>query len=77
MVRGFIPSFAKRLEDHTKNKVLMAKDMSYLDSVNIYLCNGFTEITEENFILQFKNKDSASTHEYNPDINTILTHLLL
>lgn len=71
MVRGFMPSFAKRLKEHTNNNVLIAENMSTLDAGNIYICNGFTAVKQQDFTLEFINKDSSNTHEYNPDINTV------
>ncbi len=76
MVRGFIESFAKRLEQHNKNRVLMANDMLHLEAGSVYICNGFTTVTQENSILRFSNKESSSTNEYNPDINTIFNSFI-
>lgn len=70
MAKGFIPSFAKRLKDHSINQISMAEDRTYIKSGSIYLCDGFTTVIKNALELFFKNK-AAKDDQYNPDINTV------
>ncbi|MCF6339508.1 MAG: CheB methylesterase domain-containing protein [Sulfurimonas sp.] len=70
MVKGFIPSFAARLEEHTINKVSLAINKNIFETGQIYLCSGFTEIKRSEYNLCFSNKP-ANDNSFNPDINTI------
>jgi len=70
MVKGFIPSFAKRLQEHSSNSVLMATDGTSLKPGHIYLCNGFTVVKKSRHGLYFDNKPTDDSN-FNPDINTI------
>lgn len=70
MVKGFIPSFAKRLKDHTSNNVVMAEDNKILESGNIYICSGHTKVINNNSELHFTYTPSKENH-YNPDIDVL------
>ena len=75
MVKGFIPSFIKRLDEHTDNSVLIAEDNDSLACGNIYICDGDTQVLSGKSGLLFKNK-LAQNNSYNPDINILFNSLL-
>ncbi len=70
MVKGFMPSFAKRLEENSINKISMAQNDAILEAGHIYLCEGFTTVKKHGLQLIFKHKP-AKSNEYNPDINAV------
>lgn len=70
MAIDFIPSFAKRLQEHSINPIEMAMDKSLIKPANIYFCHGITTIKKDGYELIF-NVESSQEHKYNPDINTV------
>ncbi|DAB28113.1 MAG: chemotaxis protein [Sulfurimonas sp. RIFOXYD12_FULL_33_39] len=76
MAMDFIPSFAKRLQEHSLNSVTLANNNTLLESGNVYLCFGSTIIKKNASILNFKTSPSKA-HKYNPDINAIFNSFVL
>lgn len=70
MAAGFIPSFAKRLQDYTRHSISIIQDNNALESSQIYLCCGNTAIYQKNKQLFFSQHTSPQ-YSYNPDINTL------
>ena len=75
MVKGFIPSFIQRLNEHTDNNVLIAENNDSLACGNIYICDGDTQVLSGKSGLLFKNK-LAQNNSYNPDINILFNSLI-
>lgn len=75
MVRGFMPSFTKRLKEHSINPISMAEDNDTLTAGHIYICNGLTTVIKHDSKLLFKYKPPKDDG-YNPDINTIFNSLV-
>ena len=70
MAIGFIPSFIKRLQDHTPNHVLPAQDGEKMEVGNIYLCCGNTNLNQNSSEFVFSQKASPK-HDFNPNINLL------
>ncbi len=70
MVEGFMPSFAKRLEENSINKISVVKNDGFIEAGHMYLCEGFTTVKKHDLQLLFKY-EPAKNNEYNPDINTV------
>lgn len=70
MAMDFIPSFVKRLQEHSINPIEMAMDKSIVKPAHIYFCHGITTIKKDSYGLNF-NVESSKEHKYNPDINTV------
>lgn len=75
MARGFIPSFTKRLKDHSLNPIDVAYDGDMLENAHIYLCCGHTRVTSGTFGLRFI-QESSPLDAYNPDINIIFNSFI-
>lgn len=75
MVVGFIPSFAKRLQEHSINPICMAENDIFLEAGRIYLCGGLTSVTKKESGLCF-SVESARENSFNPDINSIFSALI-
>ena len=75
MVGGFIHSFAKRLQNSTKNKISVIKDKQLLENANIYLCEGQTEINKNGFSITFTHKP-LSSNSFNPDIDLLFNSFI-
>lgn len=72
MVDGFIPSFMNRLNNHSKNPVLMAEDSRAIEAGNIYICSGHTQIIKNMSQLYFLQETSPKD-SYNPNINFLFS----
>ncbi len=70
MAIGFMHSFSKRLQEYNINDISVAKNDTYLQSSNIYLCCGKTTISKNNFGLIF-SQEPSSKNSFNPDINKL------
>ena len=70
MAVDFIPSFVKRLQEHSINSINIANDSTKIKSGNIYFCHGNTIVKKNDFEFTFIVKPSLE-HKYNPDINSI------
>jgi len=68
MVKGFIPSFASRLNNGSINPINIIHEGDLLTSSNIYICDGVTSVYKQNSQLHFKQENSAQ-NRFNPDIN--------
>lgn len=75
MVKGFLPSFAKRLQESNKNTIIMANDNDELKQGIIYICSGYTSVVNKNNGLYFSKTD-APEHAFNPNINLIFKSML-
>lgn len=72
MAMDFIPSFAKRLQEHSVNPLTIAQNDSKLKAGNIYICFGIAFIENNGYEFNFKVAP-AKEHKFNPDINTIFS----
>jgi two-component system chemotaxis response regulator CheB len=70
MAMDFIPSFVKRLQEHSINPIEMSMDKSVIKPENIYFCHGITTIKKDGYGLSF-NVESSKEYKYNPDINSV------
>lgn len=70
MAIDFIPSFVKRLQEHSINPIEMAMNKSLIKPANIYFCHGMTTIKKDSYGLNF-SVESSQEYKYNPDINTV------
>ncbi len=70
MAVDFIPSFVKRLQEHSANPILMAIENSTIKAATVYFCHGITTIKRDGYELSFK-VESSQEYKYNPDINTV------
>jgi two-component system chemotaxis response regulator CheB len=70
MAMDFIPSFVKRLQEHSINPIEMSMDKSVIKPENIYFCHGITTIKKDGYELSF-NVESSKEYKYNPDINSV------
>lgn len=70
MVADFIPSFAKRLQEHSVNKVCLVNEGAMFMPENIYICQGITSLKQEQDSITFGVKPSLH-NEYSPDINSL------
>ena len=75
MVDGFIPSFAQRLQDDHKNRIVVVESEQSFERSNIYLCTGITNVEKQNGRYIFKHL-SSPLNRYNPDINHIFNSTL-
>jgi len=74
MAVDFIPSFIKRLQEHSINPVALASNNGVIEAGNIYLCLGVTSIKKHGYELTFSVEPSKD-NRYNPDINSIFKSL--
>lgn len=74
MAADFMPSFAKRLQEHNYNQLSIAQNNQALMSSKIYICEGETKIQVKSSELIFK-QEKSSLHSYNPNINTLFNSL--
>ena len=70
MSMDFIPSFTKRLKEHSTNNIRMISDNMPLEAGEIYLCHGITSLKKDAYGLKFQ-VESSLQYKYNPDINAI------
>ena len=70
MVDGFINSFANRLKNSTQNLISVVANNQTLHNANIYLCDGQTQLKQDNYNLTFTHK-AVQINSYNPDINNL------
>ena len=75
MVRGFLESFVKRLQENSKNNIYFVQNSMELLASNIYVCSGYTKLYEESNNLMFAISKSPE-NSYNPDINIIFNSYL-
>jgi two-component system chemotaxis response regulator CheB len=75
MVVGFIPSFAKRLQEHSKNHIYMAENGTVIEAGSIYICSGLTSVIKKESGLYF-SVESVQEHGFNPDINSVFCALV-
>jgi two-component system chemotaxis response regulator CheB len=75
MAVGFMPSFAKRLQEKHVNPISVAQDNDFLENGNIYVCIGDTSISKNGSNYVFSQKES-SVNSFNPDINTLFGSFL-
>lgn len=76
MAIEFLPSFAKRLQEISKNHISIAQNGEPLTSGYIYFCNASTEVTKINSELYFTCMPSSLLNSYNPNINIIFKSLV-
>lgn len=72
MAIDFIPSFVKRLQEHSANPILMAIQNNTIKAGTVYFCHGMTTIKRDGYELTF-NVESSKEYKYNPDINTVFS----
>lgn len=72
MALDFIPSFVKRLDNHSNNNIQIVTDALRLEAGNIYICQGVSTIHSTSFGLEF-HVISSKEHRYNPEINTLFS----
>lgn len=72
MALDFIPSFVKRLGEHSSNTIQIVEDSLRLEAGNIYICQGITTIHSSNIGLMFRLTCSKE-YKYNPDINSVFS----
>lgn len=75
MVRGFIPSFVKRLQEYGVNPIDKADDAQTLQAGHIYVCIGHTEVKKLGTEYRFIQENSVGD-TYNPDINIMLNSIV-
>jgi len=75
MAVGFMPSFAKRLQEKNLNSIAVAQDKEYLRDGKIYLCCGATAISKNSSGFIFSQKKSP-INAFNPDINTLFNSFI-
>ncbi len=75
MAKEFIPSFAKRLQEHSTNPIEIAEHGKNICTGHIYLCNGYTEVAKHDLQLQFI-QNSSPEHAYNPDIDLLFNSMV-
>lgn len=76
MAAEFLPSFAKRLQDFSKNSISIAQNDEIVKSGCIYICDADTQIKKRGLSLYFACAPSHLTKGYNPNINTIFRSLV-
>jgi len=64
MVDGFMQSFANGLQNLSHNSISVIKNNQIFEKNNIYVCEGETKLTNNNF-----SKTNSSSDSYNPNIN--------
>ncbi len=69
MAKEFLPSFAKRLGEHTTPKVHLIEDGSRLNEGEIFVADAITTLSSD---LRFIKRPSDSSSIYNPSIDAIL-----
>ncbi|MEA3370338.1 MAG: chemotaxis protein CheB [Campylobacterota bacterium] len=69
MVQNFMSSFANRLQSSSNNPVSVIQNKQRLQSANIYLCDGKTQLNSQNNS-EF-SRSPANNNSYNPDINIL------
>lgn len=75
MARGFIPSFIKRLQEHSVYPVEKAENGERLQVGCIYVCIGHTEVIKRRGEYCFTQEASVG-NTYNPDINLIFNSIV-
>ncbi|MDD5372888.1 MAG: CheB methylesterase domain-containing protein [Sulfurimonas sp.] len=75
MAADFIPSFIKRLQEHSINSVALAGNNNIVEAGNIYICSGVASIKKHGCELYF-NIEPSKEHRYNPDINSVFKSFL-
>ena len=70
MAVGFMPSFAKRLQENHVNSISVAQDKEYLENGKIYVCCGITILSKNTSGYIFSQKKSP-LNAFNPDINVL------
>ena len=76
MATEFLPSFAKRLQEFSKNSISIAQNDEIVKSGSIYICDADTQIIKKGFEPHFICEPSSLTKGYNPNINTIFKSLV-
>lgn len=71
MAVEFLPSFVKRLQEHSLNKIYITEDELPLKEGNIYFCNKISEVFLKNSNLYFHVKLFEGAFSYNPAIDVI------
>ena len=66
MVDGFMDSFANRFQNIKHLSINVVKDNQAFENNNIYICEGETQLANENF-----TKKETSLNSYNPNINIL------
>ena len=66
MVNGFMDSFANRFQNISHNNISVVKNNQIFENNNIYICDGETKLTNNNF-----SKTDCSLDSYNPNINIL------
>lgn len=75
MAADFIPSFAKRLQQNSKNQVSLALHDTQVETGSIYLCSGITTLKRDGYRVHF-NVTSPLENRYNPDIDSVFKSLV-
>jgi len=75
MARGFIPSFIKRLKEHSINPIDKAHDGDTLQIGHVYVCIGYTEVVKREGAYRVVQSPSPDT-TYNPDINLMFKSIV-
>ncbi|MBD3842139.1 MAG: chemotaxis protein CheB [Campylobacterales bacterium] len=70
MVKEFIPSFMKRLQENNHNRLCMAEENQKIENGYIYICNGEISVKKEYSDLFFLHQN-APENSYNPNINLL------
>ena len=70
MATGFLPSFSKRLQEHSLNNISVVEPNERLLHGHIYVCSGLTSVHKSGSTLIFSQCNSHR-HSFNPDINTL------
>lgn len=72
MALDFIPSFVKRLGEHSSNSIQIVENSLKLEAGKIYICQGITTIHSANLGLEF-HLTCSKEYKYNPDINSVFS----
>ncbi|MFT7003330.1 MAG: two-component system chemotaxis response regulator CheB [Sulfurimonas sp.] len=75
MSEGFMPSFAKRLQEHYINDISIAQNGNLLEVGKIYVCCGKTMVSKSASGLTF-SQEKSTEHAFNPDINIVFKSFL-
>ena len=75
MVEGFLASFRNNLQDITHNKILLANNKDQFKNATIYICEGETQLKQNDSQLSFSQK-ASQINSYNPNINLLFNSFI-
>ncbi len=74
MAEAFIPSFTKRLQEHSDHSISSTDAGQTLMNGHIYIANKYTELSSDDWGLRFV-QNSSPLHTYDPDIDLLLNSI--